>query len=35
MTGFDKLKAGAKELLIDTYLELNQDEVIAKLKKVL
>lgn len=35
MTGFDKVKAGAKELFIDTYLEFNQDEVIAKLKKVL
>jgi len=33
--GFDKLKAGGKELFIDVFLEFNKDEVIAKLKKVL
>lgn len=35
MTGFDKLKAAGKEALIDTYLEFNPGEVIAKLRKVL
>lgn len=35
MTGFDKLKAAGKEVLIDVYLEFNEDEIIAKLKKVL
>lgn len=31
----DKLKAGAKELFIDTYLEFFPDEVVAKLQKFL
>lgn len=35
MSGLDKLKAGAKEIIIDTYLALNQDEFIAKLHRIL
>jgi len=35
MSNGDDLKAAAKEFFIDTYLEFNQGEVIAKLKRVL